>query len=236
MSLESNIHETQMIIVRYLLFTPYAGFAQLQKATNLTSDHFTFHVRKLMEQGYVEKEGSRYALTPQGKEYADRMDTDENVIEKQPKVTVMITLERQNKNGEREFLFQQRKKSPYYNFWGRVGGKVRWGESIIEAAQRELKEETNLEADMKYQLLYHKRDFDKASGKLLEDKIFLCVYGTNYKGVLKEEFEAGVNKWMTIEEFHKQEKRFTNVDVCIELMEAGERFVEREYYYDKSEY
>jgi hypothetical protein len=44
-----------------------------------------------MAMGYIEKDGIRYALTPQGKGYADRMDTDENVIKKQPKVTVVIT-------------------------------------------------------------------------------------------------------------------------------------------------
>ena len=236
MSYESTVHEAQIAIIRYLLFRPHAGFAELQKATDLTSDHFTFHLHKLIEVGYLEKDGTRYTLTSQGKEYANRMDTDENVIEKQPKVSVAITLERRNANDEREFLFQQRKKNPYFDFWGRVGGKIRWGESILEAARRELKEETGLEADMEYKLLYHKRDFNKESGELLEDKIFLCVYGTNYRGELVDKFEGGVNKWMTIEEFHRQDKRFTSVDDFTQLMEDGETFAEREYYYDKAEY
>jgi len=236
MSYESTVHEARIAIIRYLLFRPHAGFAELQKVTDLTSDHFTFHLHKLIEVGYLEKDDTRYTLTSRGKEYANRMDTDENVIEKQPKVSVAITLERRNVSGEREFLFQQRKKNPYFDFWGRVGGKIRWGESILEAARRELKEETGLEADMEYKLLYHKRDFNKESGELLEDKIFLCVYGTNYRGELMEEFEAGVNKWMTIEEFHRQDKRFTSVDDFTQLMEDGEAFAEREYYYDKAEY
>lgn len=236
MSFEPSIHETQTGIMRYLLFNPDAGFAELQRTARLTSDHFNFHIRKLVDLGYVEKTNQRYTLTSRGKEYANRMDTDENVIEKQPKVSVAITLERRNERGEREFLFQQRKKNPYYGFWGRVGGKMRWGESIIDAAKRELKEEAGLEADMEYKLLYHKRDFDKASGDLLEDKIFLCVFGTNARGTLKKEFEGGANRWMTIEEFHSQDKWFTSVDEFMELMESGEQFAEREYFYDKSDY
>lgn len=236
MSYEPTVHEAQIAIIRYLLFRLHAGFAELQKVTDLTSDHFTFHLHKLIEVGYLEKDDTRYTLTSQGKEYANRMDTDENVIEKQPKVSIAITLERRNANGEREFLFQQRKKNPYFDFWGRVGGKIRWGESILEAARRELKEETGLEADMEYKLLYHKRDFNKESGELLEDKIFLCVYGTNHSGGLVEVFEGGVNRWMTIEEFHRQDKRFTSVDDFTQLMEDGETFAEREYYYDKAEY
>jgi ADP-ribose pyrophosphatase YjhB (NUDIX family) len=236
MSYEPQLHQTQAIILRKLLFNKNAGFASLQKDTSLTSDHFTFHIKKLVDDGYVEKVSGGYSLTVRGKEYANRMDTDENEIERQPKVSIAITLERKGENGQREFLFQQRKKNPYFDFWGRVGGKMRWGETIIEAAERELLEETGLTADLSYRLLYHKRDFDKATGKLLEDKIFLCVYANSYNGELNESFEGGVNKWMTHEEFQNCEKRFKSVDEFKELIDKGVSFAEREFYYDASEY
>jgi ADP-ribose pyrophosphatase YjhB (NUDIX family)/predicted transcriptional regulator len=236
MSYEPHAHPAQVAILRHLLFTPEAGFADMQKTTDLSSDHFNFHVKKLTEEGYVEKTAKSYKLTRKGKEYANRMDTDENEIEKQPKISIAITLERRNSSGEREFLFQQRKKNPYYDFWGRVGGKMRWGETIIEAANRELKEETGLEADFEYRLLYHKRDFDKKTKKLLEDKIFLCVYAAQYRGQLMESFEGGINRWMTHEEFIKQPKRFVSVDDFMELIDNGHTFAEREFYYDETEY
>lgn len=236
MSYEPEAHETQGAILRHLLFAKEAAFADMQKTTGLTSDHFNFHIKKLVDEGYVEKKTGMYRLSRKGKEYANRMDTDENAIEKQPKISIVITLERKGKNGEREFLFQQRKKNPYYDFWGRVGGKMRWGETVIEAAERELKEETGLEADFEYKLLYHKRDFDKETGKLLEDKIFLCVYADSYKGELSEVFEGGVNRWMTHEEFERQEKRFKSVDEFKDLIDRGETFAEREFYYDEEEY
>lgn len=236
MSYEPNTHEAQVAILRQLLFVADARFSALQKASELSSDHFNFHIKKLMQEGYVEKGDKTYALTPKGKEYANRLDTDENEIERQPKVSIAITLERTGANGEREFLFQQRKKNPYFDFWGRVGGKMRWGESIIEAANRELKEETGLEANFEYRLLYHKRDYDKKTGKLLEDKIFLCVYATEFRGELVEVFEGGVNKWMTHEEFERQPKRFKSVDDFKALLDAGETHAEHEFHYDSSEY
>ncbi len=236
MSYEPHAHVAQAAILRHLLFSPEANFAQIQKTTDLTSDHFNFHIKKLIDEGYVEKTSRSYRLSTKGKEYANRMDTDENAIERQPKVSVAITLERRSPQGEREFLFQQRKKNPYYDFWGRVGGKVRWGETIIEAAKRELKEETGLDAAFEYRLLYHKRDFDKKSGRLLEDKIFLCVYATDYSGDLVEEFEGGVNRWMTDAEFHRQPKRFVSVDDFMDLIDKGVGFMERDFYYDESEY
>lgn len=236
MSYEPKAHPAQAAILRHLLFKPSANFTTLQGLTDLTSDHFAFHTKKLIGEGYVEKTETDYRLTASGKEYANRMDTDEHEIEKQPKVSVAITLERRGVDGRREFLFQQRKKHPYYDFWGRVGGKVRWGETITEAAKRELKEETGLEASFEYRLLYHKRDYEKTNGNLLEDKIFLCVYADRYTGELVEEFEGGVNRWMTDDEFHTQAKRFASVDDFQYLIDSGEQFAEREFYYDGSEY
>lgn len=236
MSYEPNTHSAQAAILRHLLFHPQVGFANLQRKTQLTSDHFAFHIKKLIDERYVQKLEKGYGLTRKGKEYANRMDTDDHTIERQPKISIAITLERQSSSGEREFLFQQRKKNPYFDFWGRVGGKMRWGETVIEAAKRELKEETGLEAEFEYKLLYHKRDFDKTTKELLEDKIFLCVYSTDFKGELIESFEGGVNRWMTNEEFHRQPKRFVSVDDFQDLMDKGETVAEREFYYDESEY
>jgi ADP-ribose pyrophosphatase YjhB (NUDIX family) len=236
MTYEPQAHDTQIAIMRHLLFTPSATFADIQKATDLTSDHFNFHIKRLVQERYVQKDDRAYSLTGKGKEYANRMDTDENEIEKQPKVSIVVTLERANAAGEREFLYQQRLKNPYYGFWGRLGGKMRWGETVIEAAERELLEETGMTANFEYKLLYHKRDFDKQSKRLLEDKIFLCVYATEFSGELIESFEGGHNRWMTQAEFHQQEKRFESVDEFMDLMDQGVTFAEREFYYDESEY
>lgn len=236
MSYEPNAHPVQVTILRHLLFVPSAGFADIQRATDLTSDHFNFHIKKLMDEGYIEKADKLYRLSRKGKEYANRMDTDENEIEKQPKVSVVIVLERINARGQRESLYQQRLKNPYYGFWGRLGGKMRWGESIVEAARRELLEESGLEADFEYKILYHKRDFDTATGKLLEDKIFLCVRATNPRSELMVDFEGGHNEWLTREQFDAKDKTFSSVNEFDELLDTNQTFIEREFHYDESEY
>lgn len=236
MSYEPNAHPIQVTILRHLLFVPSAGFADIQRATDLTSDHFNFHIKKLMDEGYIEKADKLYRLSRKGKEYANRMDTDENEIEKQPKVSVVIVLERTNAQGQRESLYQQRLKNPYYGFWGRLGGKMRWGESIVEAARRELLEESGLEADFEYKILYHKRDFDTTTGKLLEDKIFLCVRATNPRGELMVDFEGGHNEWLTREQFDAKGKSFSSVNEFDELLDTDQTFIEREFHYDETEY
>jgi 8-oxo-dGTP diphosphatase len=236
MSYEATAHEAQLAILRHLLFVPEASFSDVQRTTDMTSDHFNFHIKKLMQEGYVEKKATKYTLTPKGKEYANRLDTDENVVEKQPKVSVVVVLERRGDNDEREFLFQQRLKQPYYGFWGKLGGKMRWGESILEAANRELEEEAGLSAEFTYTTLYHKRDYDAQTKELLEDKLFLICYAVQYSGELIEDYEGGKNRWMTIEEFSKTSKHFSSIDDFIALIDQDAPMAEREFYYDKSEY
>jgi ADP-ribose pyrophosphatase YjhB (NUDIX family) len=235
MSYEASAHAAQKSILRHLLFTPSAGFAELQKPTGLTSDHFNFHIKKLIEAHLVEKLSDGYKLSQIGKEYANRMDTDDHEIERQPKVSVALLVERYV-DGRREFLFQQRLKNPYFGFWGRLGGKVRWGENLTEAASRELTEETGLEGTFTFRMLYHKRDFRASDGNLLEDKIFLIMHSDNVTGTLVEQFEGGFNKWMTQEEFLKTDKRFESAHEFVELVDKGVTYFERDFTYDDSEY
>lgn len=231
---EANAHEAQMAILRHLLLSPSAGFAELQKSTELSSDHFNFHIKKLLEVGYIEKkDDGHYVLSRAGKEYANRMDTDDNVIEKQPKISVGLIIE----NTEGKFLAQERLKQPYYGFWGRPTGKIRWGETMIEAAERELMEETGLTADLRVGGFYHKMDYDKDSGELLEDKIFVLIYGTNPQGELIVEDEGHRNEWLSAEEFAKKEKSFASVPEITALAVADELgFIEKRYEYGTEEY
>ncbi len=235
MSYEPDVHKVQTSILRALLFVPQAGFAQLQKTTELTSDHFTFHIKKLIDAGLVVKEGTNYSLTPHGKEYANRMDTDENEIEKQPKVSVALVVERQN-GSRREFISQQRLKQPYYGFFGRLGGKVRWGESFEEAAARELTEETGLTGTFTFSHIFHKRDYRKSDGSLLEDKVFVVMYCTDARGNMMEQFEGGKNFWMTQEELIAQDKIFESARDFVRYHDEGVSYHAQDYSYDDVEY
>lgn len=236
MSTEVNIHAAQTSILRELLFHPQAGYAQLQKPTGLTSDHFNFHMSRLQELGLVEKlQRGSYRLTTSGKEYANKLDTDSNTIERQPKVSVALVVERQ-RNGQTEYLCQQRLKNPFYGFWGRLGGKVRWGESLGEAASRELLEETGLTAEFEFRGLYHKRDYRTETNELLEDKLFCLMYTTKTTGQLIADFEGGHNEWLTQAEYEAKPKTFASAMEFPALIKRGQAFAEREFHYSADEY
>ncbi len=94
MSLEARIHSAQTVILRELLFHPSVKFAGLQKMTGMESDHFAFHLQKLVDLGLVEKMSRGvYTLTQKGKEYANKLDTDNNTIERQPKIFTSFDIE-----------------------------------------------------------------------------------------------------------------------------------------------
>ncbi len=207
MSIDKALHPAHVAILHVLLFRPDARFAQLQKASELSSDHFNFYLKQLLDESFVTKNArGAYQLTQQGKEFANRFDTDERKIERQPKVAVCLMVRRDD--GKQ--IVQQRLKQPFYGYWGRPTGKIRWGETILDAAARELKEETGLEADLTFESIYHKMDFNRESGELLEDKIFFIVAGTNPCGHLVETFEGGRNAWMTQKEYAAQPLNFEN--------------------------
>jgi predicted transcriptional regulator len=87
--MELKIHEFQISILRELLFNPNARFRDLKKV-DITNDHFTFHVKHLIKEGLVVKKEGRYSLTDEGKEFANRMDTEALKLERQAKLGVLF--------------------------------------------------------------------------------------------------------------------------------------------------
>jgi ADP-ribose pyrophosphatase YjhB (NUDIX family) len=237
MSHDPTIHAAQTAILRELLFTPEAGFAQLQKPTGLSSNHFNFHIARLVELKLVSQAaGGHYRLTTRGKEYANRLDTDERMIERQGKVAVLVVPRRERPDGEVEYMVQKRLKQPFYGRHGFMTGKLRWGETVLIGAARELAEETGLVADIVVKALYHKLDYAK-SGDLLEDKHFYMVLATNVRGEFTAAFEGGENYWYTLAEIMALENVFAGMDMVAATVEhPGVGFLEKAYEYDESEY
>lgn len=233
---EAGAHDAQMKMLRALLLSDSVQFSNLSRAAGLANDHANFHIKQLLQNGFVRKVPKThgvYELTRSGKEYANRMDTDEAQIEKQPKLSVVIIVERE----DGKFLQQQRLKQPYYGYWGNMTGKIRWGETMLGAARRELVEETGLEADMRVVGFYHKLDYDETGETLFEDKYFCIIYATNPRGTLIVETDGQRNEWLSLEEFESKEKKFGSAVETIQLAKSGELgVVEQKYYYKEDDY
>lgn len=201
-----EIHEAQMRIISTLAQSNSARFRDLTKATLLTSDHTNFHIKKLITNGLVEripKAYGEYRLTRAGKNYSTRMNTQDSTLERPPKLSVVLSVT----NSEGKVLRQQRLKQPYYGFWSRPTGKIRRGETIVQAAERKLVEETGLTATWKISGVEHRID-KSADGILYDDKYLFTLDGVNPKGELAAEKAGMRNYWMDEEEYSKKPKRF----------------------------
>lgn len=216
--MEIKIHDFQISILRELLFKPKARFSDLNKV-DVTNDHFNFHLKHLIKEGLVVKQDGKYSLTVEGKEFANRMDTDSLKLEKQGKVAVALHAVRKT-NDVTEYLVHQRLKEPFYGWYGSHSGKVRWGETPMECAKREFLEETGLTGDFKLKGIVHYHHFHK-DGRLLEDKYFWVFRIENTKGELKVDVPEGKNIWMTEKEYRKLNNSFASFDEVVEVINSN---------------
>ncbi len=235
MPYEAKIHSAQTIILKELLFLPQAKFSELVKATKLEPDHAKFHIKALLEKGFIEKNDRAYRLTIKGKEYANKIDTEAGEIERQPKATVMLVIERR-RDGKKEYLLQQRKKHPYFGFWGAPTGKIRWGEAITETATRELEEETGLIGEFEHRGIFHERVQDQDSGEIIEDKIFHIMFCDKFSGQLKQNHEGSRNAWRTMEEMKGEEKTYKSFFQEMEIGIKKIDYTELLHSYSKDEF
>lgn len=212
--MELKIHEFQISILRELLFAPRARFRDLNKL-DITNDHFTFHLKHLIKEGLVKKVGIYYCLTDDGKEFANRMDTDALTLERQAKVAIAIHALR-IRGEKKEYLMHQRLKEPFYGWYGSHSGKIRWGENPLDCAKREFLEEAGLTGDFKLKGIVHYHHIHK-DRRFLEDKYFWVYRVTNTKGILKGTVPEGKNLWMNEEQIRKLKYTFSTYDEMEEI-------------------
>jgi len=215
--IQNNIQKS---ILKNLLVNKELRFSELN-SDNVSNDHFSFHVKRLVDQAIIKKgEDGLYRFTPMGKEYANRFDIDgaEIRIQKQAKVGILVVA----RDKQERFLIQQRLKEPFYGYHGFVSGKIQWGEGIYGAAARELKEEAGLAAqDLALKGIEHKIDYSP-EGELLEDKFFYIIEARDFFGKLKEVFDCGKNSWLDKKQIANLSNLFQDVPKIIGAVEQTE--------------
>lgn len=172
------------------------------KPKGVDNDLFNYHLQQLVKKGYLEKRDRLYFLSEQGKSLATNVDYETHKISTNYKVSVYLCPVINDK-----VLLYQRLKHPQYGYTGLISGKIRYGEPVLEAAQREFNEETGLTADFKIignlrQIRHNK------GGKAIEDGIFYVCFTDHVKGNLIEKSIEGKYFWARLHEVPKLKKIF----------------------------
>jgi ADP-ribose pyrophosphatase YjhB (NUDIX family)/predicted transcriptional regulator len=232
-----QLHRAQIAILSALRHSENLRFSSLMRPTGLESDVFKFHVRKLTKVGYIEKTNEGlYRLTPRGKEYANNLDEQKRSTQRQPKLSVLVIVPKPGEHPEPVFLFQQRRRHPYFDFWSCIGGPIQWGEDATETATREVHKQTGLKATCVVKAFYRVRDYDKSSGLLLEDKLFIVLEATEVNGTMSNTWYAGTNAWMTEREYRQQDRYFPSVCKAIAMLRTGQTYASESTYYQVEDY
>lgn len=223
-----EVHPIQGKILKVLLFQTGARFRDLNP-DKVSSDQFTFHLRSLLNADLLVKKDDQYFLTTAGKEFANRFDTEKIIIERQAKLGVGVTAIKKI-HGQRYYLIQQRLKQPYYGYYGTITGKIRWGETITDAAKREFLEESGLVAlKTTFVGILHKIDYS-STNELLEDKFFFRVRVDKFSGRLIENFEGGKNLWLSRQEIFKLDRLFPDLKKALDCFDQNNLlFFEKDY-------
>ncbi len=218
-----QLHTLQLQILKRLLFATHLRYSELKPSAEIENNQLDFHLDQLIKAGHVVKAEDGYTLTPAGKEYANRMDTDTVSIQKQAKLSVTICC-RRVLDGRIQYLIYTRKKQPFYGCQGFFSGKIRFGESVVEAGIREMKEETNLDGVPVIVKLNHYRIYDNKTNELLEDKFMFYCLCNNPTGELIGNNE-GTYEWVDFDSLHEYiTNPFTTREMLVKNIAAFESF------------
>ncbi len=192
------MHVIQKDILARLITNPYLRYSQL-KPKNIEGNHFMYHLRALMRDGLVVKnEQGHYLLSAEGKLHADKLSLQNYAPRKQPSIVTLVTC--QNEKGQ--WLVYKRKRQPLIDKVGFVYGKLHLGETISQAAHRELKEKTGLQCELTHRGDGYITIYE--GNEPVSQIMFHLFYGKHVYGEIGKTEKPGVPFWAWREEFNHE--------------------------------
>lgn len=228
-----QLHPVQLSILTKLLFAPQLSYSDLKVDETMWGNQFSFHLHQLESFGYIEKSRDMRQLTPTGKEYANRISDESQQIEQTPKVSVLIWCTRDSVDGI-EYLIYTRLKHPFYGKQWLFGWKIKYGETVQEAAQRELLEETWYRGVAKLIGVKHYLVYSPDWWTLLEDKYMrLCaIHNPQWEFISCDE---GDYQWVSVSQLNKVVTNHFNRDDFDQLIDWIDRSQESLYFSEVKE-
>lgn len=120
-------HHIQKYIIGILIYKKYARFRDL-RPPKIDTNLFSYHLKVLIKEGWVEKSVEGYTLSKKGLQYVDSAPLEKLNILTQPKIITMLLIQ----NSEGDVLAQKRIKQPYIDTWTLPYGKIHTGDESLE--------------------------------------------------------------------------------------------------------
>ncbi len=137
-----DLPEARRKVLKQLGYEHPQSFSELQD-DDTPSNRFSYHLQKLVEDGYIEKTEHGYILTGKGETFVARLSEGDTVEKKQPILGIIIIVKEDD-----QYLVSIRKKEPFKGYTGSgPHGRISMGEFPEDAARRILRERTGLTAE-----------------------------------------------------------------------------------------
>lgn len=198
-------------IFQKLMHFPASTFSDLWEK-DVPSNKFTYYLKKMEKEGLIEKKESKYYLTIKGKKEAATIDGETGKTKKRPYVALLLIIKKEDK-----YILYKRMKEPYYGNCGFAGAKLEMGESILDGAKRELKEETGLICDGK--IIGVQNIMTLNNNELFAHMVQYLVLFENPKGELIKESREGTYSWEKKETILSQKNLFPDIPLVIKDVE-----------------
>ena len=183
-------HHIQKRLFNKLVGAETLRYSEL-KPKELEANLFMYHLKELIKMGLVEKKDRAYALSQKGRTTATRFSIREQTIRVMPSTLSVIALQ----SNEGLWCLYKRKRQPYIGSLGFPSGKIHLGDSLADAAYRELEEKCGYVRDVH---LEWKGTFNLVENEQ-DGSLKNHVIGQVWHGFVKEkkiaENHAGVTFW-----------------------------------------
>ena len=137
------MHKLETHILHRLTLAQQLRYSQI-KPPSIEGNHFMYYLKKLIGAGLVSKTQDHYQLTTKGRSYVDKLSLSDFQPRIQPKIVTLIACQ----NSQGDYLLYRRSREPFLGLIGFPYGKIHLGETILQAATRELAEKTGIAAKL----------------------------------------------------------------------------------------
>jgi len=139
------MHWIQKYILQQLSTRISQRYSEL-KPENVDGNLFMYHMQRLQNSGYVDKDDRTYKLSEKGGAFASRMSLRKGLQLIQPKIVVMLICQ----NSDGDYLLFRWSRQPYYGLVSFPFSKLHFGRTLHDTLQEALFYKTQLRGKFNY--------------------------------------------------------------------------------------
>lgn len=194
----NELHPSQMKILTNLMYQSTSRYTEIKPEAGMENNTYQYHLNNLINLGLVKKNNNQYSITKDGKKFALSITSEHSRINEQAQIGVAFGCIQNNK----QILIYTRLKQAYYGCQGLPTGKIKKGQSIIEAAKTELFKETELSGEPVLKGVFHYQIYNNNHTELLHDLLLFICRIDNPTNILTTGKE-GKFEWVDIDKLDK---------------------------------